>query len=100
MTPNGEFTNVSVKWEEYMDTEDECFLNILQSFLLREEQEEDSWFSTCKSLITSCVCISTSSALDDRWFDEVLDVCCQSYSFLISCLVKVDAGNFVSSFYK
>lgn len=40
MTPNGELTRTSGKGEEYIDTDDECFLNVL-SLVLRDEQDED-----------------------------------------------------------
>lgn len=95
MTPNGKLTSVSDKWDEYVEEDDTFFLYVL-SFVLRDEQEEDNWFNTNKSLISSCDSFSVSSALDDRWFDGVLDAVLRSlcghseYSFLIFCLAMFD----------
>lgn len=102
MTPNGELARISGEWE-YIDTEDECFLYSLLSLELRDKQEEDSWFNTNKSLITSWTSFSASSALDDDWRPlEILlgvvfrSVCCQSkYWFLTSDLAVIGAGDFV-----
>lgn len=40
MTPIGELTRMSDKGEEYIDTDDECFLYVL-SLVLCDEQDED-----------------------------------------------------------